>query len=362
MNKLSEIDKNFADITSVDMTGRKAYDVCKEPFRVYGLLLPRDKNDIFRRMPSDIAKSINPGVEKLHDNTAGGRVRFATNSKRVAIYVKERDCVAGAKFSLSGRAGLDLYELTQNGEKYCKHFPPSEDGSGIFEGEYEFTDNSMRNLTLYMPSYTAVLELYILLDEGCVLKESIKYKYEKPIVYYGSSITQGANASRPGTAYQNIIARRFDTNYVNLGFSGNALGERKMAEYIAGLDMSICVLDYDHNAPTVQHLKDTHYPMYEVIRSAQPNLPIVFASKPNYHTATQKCDVANNEQRRQVIIESYNRAKANGDENVYFVDGKEVANVFGAGDNMTVDGCHPNDIGIFSMAKLIGDTIGEILD
>jgi len=362
MIDFNKIDKNFFEITSVDMSGRVMYNVCEKPFRVYGLLLPQDENDIFRRMPLEKAQEINKGVELLHDNTAGGRVRFATDSARVSILVKVRDCVAGAKFSLSGRAGLDLYEITPDGEKYLKHFPPSEDGSGVFAGEHIFKEKKMRNFTLYMPSYTAVLELYVALDEGALLKECVNYTYEKPIVYYGSSITQGANASRPGTTYQNILSRRFDTDYINLGFSGNALGEPAMARYIAGLDMSICVLDYDHNAPNAEHLRNTHYKMYEIIREAQPDLPIIFMSKPNYHTATVKFDVSDNEKHRQIIIESYERARANGDTNVYFVDGKQVAEVFGAGDNMTVDGCHPNDIGFLSMAKLLGDRIEKILN
>ena len=102
--------------------------------------------------------------------------------------------------------------------------------------------------------------------------------------------------------------------------------------------------------------------MYEIIRKAQADLPIIFMSKPNYNTATAKFDISDNERHRQLIMGNCERARENGDENVYFVDGKMVSEVFGAGDDMTVDGCHPNDIGFLSIAKLVGDTIEEILD
>ena len=74
-------------------------------------------------------------------------------------------------------------------------------------------------------------------------------------------------------AYQAIIARRLGCNYVNLGFSGSAKGEEEMAKYIAGLDMSVFVMDYDHNAPDAQHLLDTHGRFFKIIREKKPIYP-----------------------------------------------------------------------------------------
>lgn len=362
MKTLRDIDKNFAQEMSVDMAGRIAYDVCREPFCVHGLVLPENENDVFRRMPLEIAQSISGGITVLHEHTAGGRVRFATDSARIAICAEVSDYDTVPSFSLSGRVGMDLYEITDGTEKFRMHFQPSVKTNARVEGEYKFSDTRMRDFTLYMPSYSSVKKLLVILDEGAMIKQGKEYKHTKPVVYYGSSITQGASSSRPGTAYPNIIARKLDTDYINLGFSANAKGEVNMAKYISTLDMSICVLDYDYNAPTAEHLRKTHYPFYEIIRNAQPDLPIIFVSKPNYHTGTPKCSLAENEERRCIILESYNRARENGDKNIYFVDGKDVAGVFEADDNMTVDGCHPNDIGFLSMAKLIGDQIEQIFE
>ena len=175
-----------------------------------------------------------------------------------------------------------------------------------------------------------------------------------PVVYYGSSITQGGCASRPGMAYQNIISRWYNCDHINLGFSGNAKGEDAIAEYIAGLKMSVFVYDYDHNAPNVEHLKKTHKRMFDIIRGKNPNLPIIIVSMPKY-------PLTNNEVlRREVIKETYKTAKSQGDNNVYFIDGCEMMR-FKGGNEATVDNCHPTDLGFRRMADWIGEAVGKAL-
>ena len=95
----------------------------------------------------------------------------------------------------------------------------------------------------------------------------MKYRDMKPVLYYGSSITQGGCCSRPGNTYQAVVSRRLNIDFVNLGFSGNARGERAMAEYVAAQPMSAFAFDYDHNAPSVEHLKNTHYDFYCIKRT-----------------------------------------------------------------------------------------------
>ena len=172
-------------------------------------------------------------------------------------------------------------------------------------------------------------------------------------MYYGSSITQGGCASRPGNSYESIVSRRLDADYINLGFSGNAKGEPEIAEYISKLDMSCFVYDYDFNAPTVEHLINTHQKMYNVIREANPDLPIVLMSSPKYRLTDE------GKQRLSVIRKTYEDAKANGDGNVYFIDGSTLMAL--AKYDGTVDDCHPNDLGFASMAKAVGDLLEKIM-
>lgn len=175
------------------------------------------------------------------------------------------------------------------------------------------------------------------------------YIDKKPMVYYGSSITQGACASRPGNCYQGYICRAFNCDYINLGFSGNAKAEDEIIEYIKSLDMSIFVCDYDHNAPSAEHLKNTHEKMFKAIREAHPDIPIIIMSAPIWNPSGAW------KERRDIVEQTYKNARATGDENVYFIDGKALMSL--CENNGTVDNCHPTDLGFYSMAQVLGDLI-----
>ena len=173
---------------------------------------------------------------------------------------------------------------------------------------------------------------------------------------YQSSITQSGCVSRPGNAYQNIICQHTGIDYINLGFSGNGRGEEIVVRHMASLDMSAFVCDYDHNAPTVQHLRDTHLRMYQIIREKHPDIPYLMISKPDFVALRH---LAKNSERRQVILDSYHYACHQGDQNVYFIDGSAFFR--GPFANMaTVDGCHPNDLGFACVAAVLEPIFDEI--
>ncbi len=207
-----------------------------------------------------------------------------------------------------------------------------------------------------MPGFSEVKHLYIGLDKGSILAAGKQYVNDKPIVFYGSSITHGAAASRPGNTYEALISEKYNLNYVNLGFAGNAKGEQQMAEYIAGRDMSLFVCDYDYNAPTVEYLLETHYRFYEIIRKKHPQIPYVMITKPDLRQNPKR-----NAVRRDIIRVSYEKAKIQGDDKVYFIDGETLF----AGElcmSCTVDGTHPNDLGFYRMSEVIGKVIADILN
>lgn len=345
---IAKVDKNLEVKKTVNTEGLKIYDVLEAPFKIFGTMLPDEKEDKFKRIPGDFAEKVSEWVNVLHAHTSGVRVRFATNSKRIAIRAYMPVIHKMPHFALTGSAGFDIY--AEN--KYVKTFvPPFEIEQG-YESEIE-TDGQMHDYTINFPLYSEVSRLYVMLEEGAELKEAKPYKYEKPVLYYGSSITQGGCASRPGNIYQNIISRRLSTDYVNLGFSGSAKAEDIMADYIAQLDMSVFVYDYDHNAPDVEYLEKTHEKMFKTIREKHPDLPIICISMPNKSK--------NFEARREVIRQTVENAKAAGDKNVYFIDGQSFSALCDEPDAITVDGVHPNDLGFAMMGKVIGDKIAEIL-
>ena len=345
---IEEIDKNFVVNSKIDKEGIVFYNTKDKPFEIYGAYEP------FVRMPKEIAENTNRGVAELYKNTSGIRVRFSTDSPYVAILAKVPDITKSAHFSRSGLAGFDIYEYNSGEYKYLRTFDPPINEDKRISGVCELNTDGMHSLVINFPLYNNVDEFFIGLKKGSSLTGGDKYKIEKPIVYYGSSITQGGCASRPGVSYPSILSRRFDADYINLGFAGSARGEQIAAEYISTIDMSIFVLDYDHNAPDLEHLKNTHFNFYKTVRDNNPSVPIVMLSMP-FHTWVK--DV---EERKKVIMQTYNIAINNGDKNVYFIDGCTIPGIFG-GENGTVDGCHPNDLGFMCMAEKAGEVIGDIL-
>lgn len=351
MKSLSSIDKNFKVESKVEREGLKFYDIEQEPFEIYGVYKEDGK---YRRMPEEVAKSTkNDGVIALHANTAGGRVRFRTDSPYVAIRVKFGAILRETtNFALTGAAGLDIYVNEGEGERYHHTLvPPYELESG-YESLRLFDEGEMRDITINFPLYSEVEELYVGLDENAKIEKAAPYIDKKPIVYYGSSITQGGCASRAGNCYQNIISRRFNCDYVNLGFSGSARAEDEMAEYIAGLDMSIFVYDYEHNAPTLEHLKETHEKMFKIIRTKNPELPIIMMTSPRWIQPKDRMAYC------EVVKQTYENAVASGDKNVYFLDGKDLMNL--CKNEGSIDNTHPNDFGFASMAKAVGDVVEKI--
>lgn len=351
--KLSELDSNFKLETNIEREGLVFKDIDEQPFKIYGVY--RD-GECYRRMPRSVAEcSVQGTVEDLARHTSGGRVRFVTDSPYIAVKLVLPDCIAYPHLTYECSTGVDMYTNDGGGDRFRKAFLPPMDMKGGYEGVYDFGEGEpIRTVTLNMPLYNGVYRMYVGLKEGSTLLPPPDYALEKPIVYYGSSITQGGCASRPGACYQAIIARRLDANFINLGFSGSARGEIPIAEYIASLDMSMFVLDYDHNAPTPEELLATHKPFFDVIRAKNPTLPIIIMPKPRYYRGEIES------RRAGIVRATYEAAIANGDENVYFIDGPALMSE--VLDDGTVDTVHPTDAGFRSMANAIAPVIRRVLN
>jgi len=344
---ISKIDNNFAERCDVtDKSDIRFYDADSSPFTVHGVF---KENGFYRRMPEDVAKKISVGVYALHTNTAGGRVRFKTNSPYVAIRA-EMNCVGKMPhFALAGSGGFDLYA----DNVYVNSFVPPYNVESGYDGCIELGNGTIREITINFPRYSNVKALYIGLKDGSLLDAPSPYRGEKPIVYYGSSITQGGCASRPGTTYPCIVSRRFSYDYINLGFSGNAKAEDEMIDYIKGLSMSVFVFDYDHNSPNEEHLNATHERMFLAIREKHPTLPVIFMSRPKHYLNESE------EWRLKIIRKTYENALSRGDKNVYLLTGKELTAL--CGNEGTVDNCHPTDFGFASMAQAVISVLENIL-
>ena len=360
--KIEEIDRNFQVRNTASLTDAVYYDMHQAPMQRYGLM-PDDAPGWCVRMEPEIAAQVNPGVAELNGNTAGGRLRFSTDSDYVVIRcVMHGRCIMPHMPAL-GSAGFDLYEDTPNGSVFLGSYQPAvkvPDSDVDFDAVVTLPTRRMRALTLNFPLYNGVAALQIGLRAGARLEAGAPYRPIPPVIYYGSSITQGGCASRPGTCYQAFISRRFNCDYRNLGFSGSARGEQVMADYLARQKCSVMVLDYDHNAPSVAHLAQTHEPLYRTIRAAQPDLPIVLVSRPGEYDRLEAMEKEEVIPRRNVVHQTFLHALADGDRKIVFVDGESLFAGLPRGE-CTVDGCHPNDLGFYGMANAIGEAIARFL-
>lgn len=350
MKSISNIDSNFQLIASIEKDGMRFFHIDQEPFSIHGIL---KENGKYRRLPEKVAKTVSENVYYLHSHTAGGRVRFKTNSRKISILAEMDQISRMSHFAFTGSSGFDLYAKENHHDVYWGTFIPPLNMTDGYESSICLSGNHLRDITINFPLYSAVTNLYIGVENDAVLEKAEAYSHSKPIVYYGSSITQGGCASRPGNSYQSILSRKFHCDYMNLGFSGSAKAEDEIIEYIKQLEMSMFVFDYDHNAPTVEHLEATHEKMFQEIRKYNPQLPIIILSRPKYYLNHEE------KKRLEIIQNTYQNALSQGDNHVYFLNGQSLMKL--AKDDGTVDNCHPNDLGFFSMAVALEKVLKTIL-
>ena len=358
------VDKNLIIATDVDTGDLRFYDVREAPFRVYGLYDYKNEPE-FKRMPDDAAKAVSAEVAVLARCTAGGRVRFSTTSRHIAIRALMPCVNRYPHMPLSGGSGFDLFveEPTFRLYRHAKTFIPPLGMKNGYVSRFEFPDSRLRYITIHFPCYNPLISLEIGLDKDAALGEGLAYRSELPIVYYGSSITQGGCASRPGNVYQNIVTRSLELDHINLGFSGSGRGEDEIVDYMKTLGMYAFVCDFDHNARTIADLERTHLRMYRGIREAHPDVPYIMISKVDFDQAYGSTETDNTPPdtyhssvtRRNIIMDTYRYARAQGDRNVYFIDGESVFR--GYSDMTTVDTVHPGDLGFMLMAKAVTETL-----
>ena len=351
-----EVDPNMIVESSIRNVNVQMFSVRQEPFEVYGAY-DSLREPWFVRMPNEVAASVSEGVERLAKEPTGCRVRFSTDSDVIAVRAEMAAIAYSPHLTLLASAGFDAYVDGNDESHFQAPFLPPYGTTDGYEQlmRVPFRTRETRNITIFFPTHARVKNLWIGVRPDAKLGKGKAYRNPKPVVFYGSSITHGTGASRPGLVCSNILSNRFNLNTLNLGFSGNAKGEPAMADYIEGLEMAAFVMDYDHNALTVEHLQQTHRPFFARIRESHPNLPVIMLTRPNMRPEHEF-----NKQMRDVVYQTYSEALQNGDENVYFIDGREYLLPYGD-DEAMLDGTHPNDLGYRGMAESISAHLEVIM-
>lgn len=326
------------------------YSYRQKPFTLFGVPFFEETGRL-ERLPQSLREKL-PNLDFLGRRVPGARICFRTNSRNLDIQVVYETLSVDIGMALYTCQSADVYVGPHSCGHYAGHVYPGSYDDKIAKGHFE-KSGEMEDVTIWLPRNEIIADVTISLDEDAQVLLPTPYKNPLPILYYGSSITEGGCGSKISNGYNSLISRWLDVDFYNFGFSGNARGELEMADYINTIDKSIFVMDYDHNAPTVSHLRQTHEPFFQRIRQASPDLPVVMLTRPPFYDPETA-------ERRDIVYRTYRNAVEAGDRNVYFVDGatfyppEEV-------DLCSNDNVHPNDLGFFRMAKAVAPVIEQLL-
>ena len=318
-----------------------------------------DTEHYYDRLPSNVTEKVNAGVRDMKHHTAGMQFRFVTDSKRLRVkWVPYGTNLAMDHMPSTGVSGLDFYRQATDGAwQYVATGRITNPAGGVAEVPWTPGTRCIINL----PLYNGVKSFSLGIDPGAsVAALPLRTSgVEKPVVFYGTSITHGGCASRPGLSFVNIVGRDLDVPVVNLGFSGSGWMEFEMSEHLAAIDASCYVLDClwnmsarkaDDTRP--RSFEENYEPFIRNLRAKRPDVPIVMA---------EMCDVfcggPNDKDIRLRAL--YEKLVAEGWKKLYYLP---KTSMYSGDRDGTVDGCHPNDLGMRSLADAFGKSVKDALE
>ncbi len=328
------------------------------PLRLSGF--PWHSHDrVYRRLPVAPPAKLPDAVDALANCTAGGQIAFQSDATKLAISVTLTGPANMNHMPATGQCGFDLYVGPPGTQRFHSTTKYNHTETSYEIVLFDDPGKVLRNFTLNFPLYQGITNVEIGVPPDAQVAPPAPWASTGRIVIYGTSITQGGCASRPGMAYTNILSRALNMEIINLGFSGSGRGEPEVIELVADIpDTRLIVLDYEANSSGRLH--ETLPESIRLIRSRKRDIPILVVSRIAYaKDAVSQTARVSRERSAQMQRELVRKAHRNGDDQIHFVDG---SGLLGADfDECTVDGVHPTDLGFMRMAKGLEPGIHSIL-
>ena len=311
-----------------------------------------DTEHYYDRLPANVTTNVNGGVRSMKHHTSGMMFRFVTDSKRLFFrWIPYNSWLSMDHMPTTGVSGIDVYRWDKKTGRWL-YVKTGRIRDGMKDGFLELKWWTPGTPCLVnLPLYNGVKSFSLGVDPGATVKPFPHPSgLTKPVVFYGTSITHGGCCSRPGLSFVNRVGRDLDVPVVNLGFSGSGVMEFEMSEHLARIDASCYVLDCLWNM-WIRPIESRYEKFIRNLRAKRPNVPIVMA---------EECDVfAGKPNEKDVFIRKlYDKLVAEGWKNLVYLPKDKM---YSGDTEGTVDGIHPNDLGMETMAKAFGAAVRQAL-
>ena len=321
----------------------------KEYFLIEGTIIPEHlKESPYDRLPFSCKELVRTPVWELSKSSAGISIRFSTNSTNLKVKWEVLNNFSMDHMPDTGIKGVDLY--FKNGQEWQYINTGRPQG---FINEYTLIENmseEMKEFRIFLPLYDGVKNIEIGIDPTSSIIKPNKNS-RKPIIFYGTSITQGGCASRPGMVHTNIMSRQLDVDVVNFGFSGNGRMEQPIADIISSVEPSLYIIECMPNMIKPEFITERTIPLVNTIRKQNPDTPIVFVDlfKSPITILNEKARSENKSMDDALRLE-FNKMIKNGYKNIYLIETPKLDHIDHEG---TVDAIHFTDLGFQNYADFL---------
>ena len=318
-----------------------------------------DRKSPWDRFPARAEDVVRPPVWGNSRHSAGIAIRFLSDSPSIEVrWNLTSDRLEMPHMPATGVSGVDLYARTavpgNTGWRWVGNGRPAsvKNEQRLAKG----LDPEVREWLLYLPLYNGVESIEIGTAEGASIEPA--KRRDRPIVFYGTSITHGACASRPGMAHVAILGRRLDVPVVNLGFSGSGTLDMEIADLMAEIDASAYVIDCLPNLRG-ELVAARAAPFVRRLRSLRPDVPIILVEDRTYADAIFNAGkAARNHENRAALKAARDELTAEGVERLFYIEGDRL---LGDDGDATVDSSHPTDLGFMRHADVFEPVLRSAL-
>ncbi|CAK7030975.1 MAG: hypothetical protein PETM_01277 [Petrimonas sp.] len=329
---------------------------------VEGQVCPSKSSNTYNRLPERVKDDVREVVWTKSQESSGLAIRFKTNSSEIRIRYQVKNKFEFEHMPATGVSGLDLYSLEKNGSR--RWAGATYTFGDTIHYSYSAIKPELREYILYLPLYNKVewLNIGVVKDANFV---PIKAREEQQIVVYGTSIAQGGCASRPGMAWTAQLGRALQSPVINLGFSSNGILEMPLIKLMAETDAKIFILDCLPNLTSFSEkiIKDKIINAVSYLHSKRPKTPILLAEHADANIDLLNSDLDNSFKKiNKLMHDVFCEIKSKGFQNIYLLTSEDI----GLDSESTVDGQHPNDLGMkrYALAyekKIRGIWSGQII-